>query len=120
MNKNSSFFEYEIQIKCPSKKSYQSHISLMNEIISISQIHNIDQKLIDTDPDKFLITWLVKFSNAQDQTKATIESMALLSKNYVVPGELIYQKEIKGCTKNRKKVEKVIDLIDEELYGQTA
>ena len=46
--------------------------------------------------------------------------MALLSRNNVVPGEMIYQKEIKGCNEKVKKVEKVINLIEEELHGETA
>ena len=120
MNKNKFNYEYEIQIKCPSKKSYQSHIVLMDEIIGISKNHNVIQKVHDTDQKRFLITWQVQFNNPQNQANAIVECMALLSRNHVVPGEMIYQKEIKSCSEKVKKVEKVIDLIDEELYGQTA
>ena len=120
MNKNKFNYEYEIQIKCPSKKSYQSHIVLMDEIIGISKNHNVIQKVHDTDQKRFLITWQVQFNNPQNQANAIVECMALLSRNNVVPGEMIYQREIESSSKKIKKVEKVINLIDEELYGQTA
>ena len=113
-------YEYEIQIQCPFKESFDSHIQLMDQINAISRNHNIEQILLNTDPKRLLITWIVKFINPQDQANAIVESMALLSKNSVIPGEMIYQREIESSSKKIKKVEKVINLIDEELYGETA
>ena len=98
-------YEYEIQIQCPFKESFDSHIQLMDQILAISQDHNIEQILLKSDPEKFLITWIVKFTNPQDQANAIVESMALLSKNLVVPGEMIYQKEISSSKKHLKKLE---------------
>ena len=98
-------YAYEIQIQCPFKESYDSHIELMDQILGISQNHNIEQILLNSDPEKLLITWIVKFCNPQDQASAIVESMALLSKNSVVPGEVIYQKEISSSKKHLKKLE---------------
>ena len=98
-------YEYEIQIQCPLKESFDSHIKLMDQILAISQNHNIEQILLNTDPKRFLITWIVKFINPQDQANAIVESMALLSKNSVIPGEMIYQKEISSSKKHLKKLE---------------
>jgi hypothetical protein len=98
-------YEYEIQIQCPFKESFDSHIQLMDEILGISQNHNIEQTFLKSDPEKLLITWIVKFINPQDQANAIVESMALLSKNSVVPGEMIYQKEISSSKKKLKILE---------------
>jgi hypothetical protein len=98
-------YEYEIQIQCPFKESFDSHIQLMDEILGISQNHNIEQTLLKSDKEKLLITWIVKFINPQDQANAIVESMALLSKNSVVPGEMIYQKEISSSKKKLKILE---------------
>tara|TARA_R100000655_G_scaffold92374_1_gene133462 strand:- start:215 stop:568 length:354 start_codon:yes stop_codon:yes gene_type:complete len=103
--KQSKIYEYEIQIKCPFIESFDSHIQLMSQINKISQNHNIEQILLNTDPKRLLITWIVKFTNPQDQANAIVESMALLSKNSVVPGEMIYQKEISSSKKHLKKLE---------------
>tara|TARA_R100000329_G_C7525926_1_gene185487 strand:+ start:143 stop:496 length:354 start_codon:yes stop_codon:yes gene_type:complete len=103
--KQSKIYEYEIQIQCRFKDSFDSHIQLMDQILAISQNHNIEQILLNSDPEKFLITWIVKFTNPQDQANAIVESMALLSKNSVVPGEMIYQKEISSSKKQLKKLE---------------
>ena len=98
-------YEYEIQIQCPFKESFDSHIQLMDQINAISRNHNIEQILLNTDPKRLLITWIVKFTNPQDQANAIVESMALLSKNSIVPGEMIYQKEISSSKKQLKKLE---------------
>ena len=99
---------YEIQIKCPSKKSYQSHIDLMDELILISKKNYVNQKVKNTDPNNILITWLVQFNSPKNQADAIIESMALLSKNNVVPGQLMYQKEISSCEKQMKRVKSIL------------
>ena len=98
-------YEYEIQIQCPFKESFDSHIQLMDQINAISRNHNIEQILLNTDPKRLLITWIVKFTNPQDQANAIVESMTLLSKNSVIPGEMIYQKEISSSKKHLKKLE---------------
>ena len=108
MNKNKFNYEYEIQIKCPTLNSYNSHFNLMDEIIGISKNHNVIQKVKDVDLNNFLITWEVQFNSPKDQADAIIEAMALLSKNNVVPGQLMYQKEIMSCEKQMKKVQKIL------------
>ncbi len=108
MNKNKFNFKYEIQVKCPSKKSYQSHINLMDKIIEITYSHNVIQKVKDVDSKKFLITWKIQFDSPKDQADAIIAAMALLSKNNVVPGQMVYQKEISSCEKQMKKVQKIL------------
>ena len=108
MNKNKFNYEYEIQIKCPSLESYQSHINLMDKIIGISKNYNVIQKVKDVNSKKFLITWKIEFNSPKDQADAIIEAMALLSKNNVIPGQMIYQIEISSCEKQMKKVQKIL------------
>tara|TARA_R100000655_G_scaffold62456_1_gene100975 strand:+ start:1297 stop:1611 length:315 start_codon:yes stop_codon:yes gene_type:complete len=99
-------YKYEIQIKCPSKKSYQSHIDFMDKIIQISGKYNVLQKVKNVDLSNFLITWIVEFNSPKDQADAILKCMALLSKNNIVPGEMIYQTEISS---SRKKTLEILE-----------
>tara|TARA_Y100000593_G_scaffold14380_1_gene27225 strand:- start:229 stop:576 length:348 start_codon:yes stop_codon:yes gene_type:complete len=112
MNKNKFNYKYEIQIKCPSLESYNLHLNLMDEIIGISKIHNVFQKVIDVDANNFLITWLVQFNSPKDQADAIIAAMALLSKKHVVPGQMIYQKELASCDKQMKEMKEILKEVE--------
>jgi predicted nucleic acid-binding protein len=80
----------------------------MDKIIEISKNHNVFQKVKDVDANNFLITWLIKFNSPKDQADAIIAAMALLSKNNVIPGQMMYQKEISSCEKKMKKVQIIL------------
>ena len=98
----------EIQIKCPSKLSFKSHIDLMDDIFRISNEHGVKMVMLSQDSQKLTFTWKLHYQYPAQQSQAIMACMALLSSHNVVPGEVVYQKSLQSAQAQLKKFRSIL------------
>ena len=86
----------QIQIRCPSKLSFKSHLDLMDDIFRISKEHGVEMKKLEHDETQLTFTWEIQYQYASQQAQAIQASIALLSSHHVVPVEVVYQNPIQS------------------------
>ena len=98
----------EIQIKCPSKLSFNAHLDLMDDIFRISKEHGVKMTMICSSQKDLTFTWKISYQHSAQQAQAILACMALLSSHHVVPGEVVYQKPIQSAQAKLKKFRSIL------------
>ena len=97
-------------IRCPNKESYDGHIKIMDQLVEVALKNETILETIDSNRKQLTITWKVLFKDSLKNTKAVIESMGLLSRNNIVPGELIDQWTEQSCSTELEKLIRKIEI----------
>ena len=99
----------QIQIRCPSKLSFKSHLDLMDDIFRISKEHGVEMKMLEHDETQLTFTWEIQYQYSSHQAQAIIACMALLSSHHVVPAEVVYQKTIQSAQDQLNKFRSILE-----------
>ena len=97
------------QIKCPDFKSYDEHLRVMDQIIDIALTNKVCTEVIESTRKTLTITFQSKFVDTLNQVEAIIAIMGLLSREGIIPGEVVKTWPIKNQSMSVKEVIKKIE-----------
>ena len=92
------------QIKCPDFQSYDEHLRVMDQIIDIALKNKVCTEVIESTRKTLTITFQSKFIDTLNQVEAIVAIMGLLSREGIIPGEVVKTWPVKNQSMSVKEV----------------
>ena len=102
-------FHDELALQCPSRQSFEDHLSIWDKLQEIAQGQNCSfiWKVLNEEDKTFLLE--VKGPSKMDHTNGLIAVMQYLHEQDIEPALVINEKDL---LKTRKKIKEAINVID--------
>tara|TARA_R100000808_G_scaffold14335_1_gene33911 strand:- start:1964 stop:2287 length:324 start_codon:yes stop_codon:yes gene_type:complete len=97
-----------IVVQTINKKSFESHLAIIDDIRKCGEQNGVRLKLIKTIRAENKFIWEATYQEKKSYTDMTIAVMKLLFEKNIEPGNLVKEKQIMGCYQKLNALEEIL------------
>ena len=95
-------------VQAPNKKSFESHLTVLDDIRKCGDETGVVLKLIETNRDERKFIWEASYQEKKSYSDMHIAVMNLMFEKNIEPGKLVEETQIIGCCQKLDEMGKIL------------